>query len=172
MIRDLQVFIASYQQEGYLIFLFMDGNKDDLHVFRKQEYDGKCCTPLGFHYDKTIDGLIASMVEACDLVNIHNHKHVNTPPIQASASTQIDFILISSAAAKFIFRCGILDFNTLLWSHRRHLYINIDILRLLGYPVHGTIRAIEHELKLHDPHIIDAYQATLFQQLLKHNVGP
>jgi hypothetical protein len=40
-ISDLQIFISSYQQEGYLIFLYMDGNQDDLQVFRKQEYDGK-----------------------------------------------------------------------------------------------------------------------------------
>jgi hypothetical protein len=51
-IHDLKIFIASYHQEEYLFFLFIDGNQDDLHVFRKQEYDGKCCTPLGFHYDK------------------------------------------------------------------------------------------------------------------------
>jgi hypothetical protein len=69
-IRDLQIFIASYQQEGYLIFLFMDGNQDDLYVFCEQEYYGKCCTPLGFNYDKTIDSLIVSMVYACDLVKI------------------------------------------------------------------------------------------------------
>jgi hypothetical protein len=50
-IRDLQIFIASYQQEGDLVFLFMDGNQDNLHVFREQEYDGKLCTPLGFHSD-------------------------------------------------------------------------------------------------------------------------
>jgi hypothetical protein len=75
-IRDLQIFIASYRQEGYLIFLFMDGNQDDLHVFREQEYDGKCRTPLGLHYNKIIDGYIASMVDACDLVNIHRHTHM------------------------------------------------------------------------------------------------
>jgi hypothetical protein len=85
-ICDLQIFIVSYQQEGYPIFLFMDCKQDDLHVFREQEYDGKCCTPLGFHYDKTIDSSIASMVDACGLVNIHKHKHVNTPPTQASGS--------------------------------------------------------------------------------------
>jgi hypothetical protein len=96
-IRNLQIFIGSYQQERYLIFLFMDGKQDDLHVFREQEYDEKCCTPLGFHYDKTIDGSIASMVDAFYLVNIH--KHVNNPPTQASGSTQINFIFMSSAAA-------------------------------------------------------------------------
>jgi hypothetical protein len=138
-IRDLQIFIASYQQEGYLVFLFMDGNQDDLHFFHEQEYDEKCCTPLGFHYDKAIDGLIASIVDACDLVNIHKHKHVNTPATQTSGSKRIDFMFMSSAAAEFIFRCGILDLNTLFWSHRHPLYIDIDILRLLGYPGHGTI---------------------------------
>jgi hypothetical protein len=65
-ICDLQISIASYQQEEYLVFLFIDNNQDDLHVFSEQEYDGKCYTPLGFHYDKTIDGSIASMVDTCD----------------------------------------------------------------------------------------------------------
>jgi hypothetical protein len=138
-IQDLQIFIASYQQEGYLVFLFMDGNQEDLHVFREQKYDGKCCTPLGFHYDKTIDGSIVSMVDACDLVNIHKYKHVNTPPTQTYGSTKKDFIFMSSEAAELIFRCGILDFNNLFSSYHRSLYIDIDILRLLGYPVHGTI---------------------------------
>jgi hypothetical protein len=33
------------------------------------------------------------MVDTCDLVNIHKHKHVHTPPTQRSGSTQIDFIV-------------------------------------------------------------------------------
>jgi hypothetical protein len=171
MIRDLQIFISSYQQEAYLVFLFMDGNQDDLHVFREQEYDGKCCTPLGFHYDKTIDGSIASMVEACDVVNIQKHKDVNTLTTQTSRSTQIYFIFMFSAAAELIFCCGLLDSNTLFWSDHCPLYIDIDILGPLGYPVHGTIRAMERDLKLNDPHLIDAYQATLIQQLVNHKVG-
>jgi hypothetical protein len=79
---------------------------------------------------------------------------------------------MSSAAAEFIFQCGVLDFNTLLSSDHRPLYIDIDIPCLLGYPVHGTIRAMKRDLKLNDPCIIDAYQATLIQQLINHNVGP
>jgi hypothetical protein len=35
-ICDLQIFIASYQQEGYLVFLKIDGNQDNLYVFREQ----------------------------------------------------------------------------------------------------------------------------------------
>jgi hypothetical protein len=29
-IRDLQIFIQSYQQQGFLIFLLVDGNEDDI----------------------------------------------------------------------------------------------------------------------------------------------
>jgi hypothetical protein len=112
------------------------------------------------------------MVDSCDLVNIHKHKHIDTPPTQSSGSTQIDLIFMSAAAAEFIFQCGILDLNTLFASDHRPLYIDIDILRLLGYPVHGTIQALERDLKLNDPRIIDAYRATLIQQLIYHNVGP
>jgi hypothetical protein len=40
-IRDLQIFIASYQQDRYIVFLMMDDNQDDTHVFWEQEYNGK-----------------------------------------------------------------------------------------------------------------------------------
>jgi hypothetical protein len=120
--------IASYQQDGYLVFLLMDGNQDDTHVFREQEYIGKCCTTLGFHYDKSIDGSIASMVDACDLVNIHKLKHGNTPPTQSSMSIQIYFIFVYAAATEFIEYCGILDYDTIFPSDHISLYIDINIL--------------------------------------------
>jgi hypothetical protein len=148
----------------------MDGNQDDLHIFREQEYNGKCCTPLGFHYNTSIDGSIASMVDAWDMVNIHKHKNFGTPPTQSSGSTQIYFIFLSAAAV--FFRCGILDFNTLFSSDRRPLYIDIDIFCLLGYPVYGTIRALERDLKLNNPLLTNAYQATIIQHLLNQNAGP
>jgi hypothetical protein len=66
--RDLQLCFARYQQEGYPIIICMDGHQYDQHVFREQHYDGKCYTPLGFHYDKTIYGSIACMIDNCDLV--------------------------------------------------------------------------------------------------------
>jgi hypothetical protein len=100
---------VSYQQDGYLVFLLMHGNRDDMHVFREQEYNGKYFTLLGFHYDKSIFGSIASMVESCCLVNIHTLKHGTAPPTQSSGFTQIDFILVSTAAAEFIKYCDILD---------------------------------------------------------------
>jgi hypothetical protein len=109
----------------------------------------------GFHYDKDIDGSIASMVDAYNSVNIHKLKHINIHPTQSYGSTQIDFIFISAAATEFVFHCGILEFNTLLSSDHIPLYIDIDILRILGYPVQGTIKDLVHDLKLHDPRLID-----------------
>jgi hypothetical protein len=32
-IRDLQISIASYQQDGYLVFLFMDGKQKTIYMF-------------------------------------------------------------------------------------------------------------------------------------------
>jgi hypothetical protein len=61
MIRDLQTFIQSYQQQGFLILLLMDGNQNDLHVFQQQDIPAKVCTPLGFNYDRNIDGSIATL---------------------------------------------------------------------------------------------------------------
>jgi hypothetical protein len=126
----------------------MDGNQDDLHVFREQDYDGKCCTHLGFPYYKSIDGSTASMVDAYNLVNTHKLNHNNTPPTQRSRPTQIDFIFVSSLVAEFIYRSGISDFNTIFSSDHGPLYIDIDILQILG---------------LSDPRLIDGYQSSLIQ---------
>jgi hypothetical protein len=49
MIRDLQIFINIYQQDGYLVVLCIDGNQDNEHVFHQEKYNAKVCTPLGFH---------------------------------------------------------------------------------------------------------------------------
>jgi hypothetical protein len=112
------------------------------------------------------------MVDACNLFNIHKLNHNKIPPTQSSVSTQIDCIFVSSLTAEFVYCSGILDFNTIFSSDHRPICIDIDIPRLLGYPVQGKIKAFERDLNLNDPGLIDAYQASLIQQLLNHNVGP
>jgi hypothetical protein len=69
------------------------------------------------------------------------------------------------------FRCGILDFNSLFYSDHHPLFLNIDILRLLGYPVQGNVKFLERDLKLNDNMLVEVYQSSLFQQLLNHNAA-
>jgi hypothetical protein len=90
--RDLQIFIQGYQQQGYFIFLIMDGNQNDSHVFQPQDIHNRVHTPLGFNYDENIDGSIATLADSCNLVNIHKLKHENVPATHNS-------IYISQAAA-------------------------------------------------------------------------
>jgi hypothetical protein len=170
-IRDLQIFIQSYQQQGYFIFLLMDGKQNDSHVFQPQDIPNRVNTPLGFNYDKHIDGSIASLVEACNLVNIHKLKHGNVPATHIAGSDQIDFGYLSFVATEFVFRCGVLDFNSPFYNDHRPLFLDIDILRLLEYPIQGTVKFLERELKLDDPQLVEIYQSSLFQQLLNHNVA-
>jgi hypothetical protein len=113
----------------------MHGNQYYEHVFREQDYTINVCNPL----DTIIDGSIAMLVETCNLVNINKLKHQNILHTQISGSNQIYFIFISAAATEFIFRCGIINLNTLFSSDHFPLYMDIYILRLLGYPVQGTI---------------------------------
>jgi hypothetical protein len=149
----------------------MDGNQDDQHVFQQQDIPTKVCTPLGFNYDKNIDGSIAKLVESCNLVNIHKLQHGEVPATRNNGSFQIDFAFLSYSAIEFIPRCGVLDFNALFSSDHRTLFLGIDILRLLGYPVQGTVISFERDLKLTDPRLIEVYQASLLQQLINHNVA-
>jgi hypothetical protein len=97
-IRDLQIFIQSYQQQGFLIFLIMDGNQDDLHIFQQQDIQTKVCNPIGFKYDINIDGSIATLIEACNLFNIHKLKHDDVPATHNAGYLKIDFGFLSYAA--------------------------------------------------------------------------
>jgi hypothetical protein len=136
----------------------MDGNQNDSHVFQPQDIHNCVHTPLGFNYDKNIDGSIATLAESCNIVNIHKLKHDNVPATHNAGSEQIDFIYISQAATE-------------LYSDHRPLFLDIDILRLLGYPVQGTVEFLDRDLKLNDPRLVKVYQSYLFQQLLNHNVA-
>jgi hypothetical protein len=66
--------------------------------------------------------------------------------------------------------CGTIDFNS-LFSSDHPLLFDIDILRLLGYPVQGTDKSIERDIKLNEPHLVEVYQACLFQQHINHNAA-
>jgi hypothetical protein len=112
-ICGLEIFIQSYQQQSLLIFLLIDGNQYDLHVFQQQDVPTKVCTPLGFNYDINIDGSIATLIEACNLVSIHKLKHGDVPATHNAGSLQLDFGFLSYTATEFIYKCGILDFNAL-----------------------------------------------------------
>jgi hypothetical protein len=67
---------------------------------------------------------------------------------------------------------GILYYNTILSRNHRPLYIEIDILLILGYPIQGTVKALERNLKVHGPRLIDAYQESLIQKLINRNISP
>jgi hypothetical protein len=102
---------------------------------------------------------------------IYKLKDGNVPATHNYGSNQIDFGYLSLAATEFLFRCGVLDFNFLFYRDHRPLFLEIDILRVLGYPVQCTIKFLERELKLNDPRLVEIYQSSLYQQLLNHNVA-
>jgi hypothetical protein len=82
-------------QEGFFIFLLIDGNQDDLHVFQQQDIPIKVCTPLGFNYNTNIDGSIATLVESCNLLNIHKLKHGDVPATHNAGSFEFFFGFLS-----------------------------------------------------------------------------
>jgi hypothetical protein len=122
-IIDLQIFIQSYQQQGFLVYLLMDNNQVGLHVFQQQDILIKVCIPLGFKYDRNIYGSIATLIEACNLVNIYKLKYGDVPATHNGVSLQIDFDFLSYAATEFIYKCGILYFNSLFSSDHRALFV-------------------------------------------------
>jgi hypothetical protein len=121
----------------------MDGNPVNLHVFQQQYIPTKVCTPLGFNYDRNIDGSIATLIEACNLINIHKLKCGDVPVTYNAGSLQTYFGFLSYAATEFIYKCGILELNALFSSDHRALFIDIYIIRLISFPVQGTQNSLE-----------------------------
>jgi hypothetical protein len=139
MIRDLQIFIQRYQQQGVLIFLLMDGNQDDLHVFQQKDITTKVCNPLGFNYDKNIDGSIATLVESCNLVNIHKLKHGDVPATH-TGSFQID--LGSSSMPLPTLSTDMVSSNVMLFSQATtELYfstLTFSVSLAIQFKAHGS----------------------------------
>jgi hypothetical protein len=149
----------------------MYGNQDDQHLFQQQDIPTRVFTPLGFNYKNNIDGSIATLVESCNLVNIHKIKHGEVPATHNTVSFQIDLAFISYGNIEFISMCGVLKFNTLFSSDHPTIFLDIDILCLIGYPVHDTVMFLERYYKINNPRLIEVYQASLIQQLINHNIA-
>jgi hypothetical protein len=69
------------------MFMLVDGNQNDSHVFQPQDTNNLVHTPLGFMYDKRIDGSMVTLAESCYLVHIHKLKYDN---VQATHNTGSD----------------------------------------------------------------------------------
>jgi hypothetical protein len=66
--------------------------------------------------------------------------------------------------------CGILPFSKIFASDHRPLYVDFNVFTLFGHPDFGTEKAALRDLQLHNPRLIDAYEESLCQQLVNHNV--
>jgi hypothetical protein len=100
--------MIQHKEQGFPVNLAMDGNDSDSHSLRASTETNRITTPLGFNYDSRISESISDMLEACDLVNIHNLQHREAPPTHKQGSRQIDFMFISRRLVEHVEACGIL----------------------------------------------------------------
>jgi hypothetical protein len=105
------------------------------------------------------------MVESCDLVNIHKLKHGTDPPTKSSGSTQIDFIssrsllpnLPNTAVSSILIPCSQATIDPYISTSISYAFLDIQ-------------SKVQRDLQLNDPRLVDAYQASLIQKLVNHNV--
>jgi hypothetical protein len=132
--RDLQVFMLQHLQYGYAINVAIDGNESGAHQFRQPTYNIHLTTPLGFNYDSRISGSIVTMLEACDLVNIHTLQHGEALKTRKQGSQQIDMRFISLSLVEHVKGCGVLPFESMFSSDHRSLYVDFDVATICGHP--------------------------------------
>jgi hypothetical protein len=168
-IRYPQIIMLKYIKQVFTVNLAM-GNESDSHSFRTPAAPTNITTPLSFNYGERISGSIVDMLEACDLVNIHNLQHGEAPPTYKQVSRQIDVMFISRHLVEHVEACGILPFDTIFACDHIPLYVDFNVYTLFGHPAFGTEKAALHDLHLHNTRLIDAYEEYLWQQLVNNNV--
>jgi hypothetical protein len=140
-IHDLHIFILQHLQDASTVSLAKDGNESDAHLFCSPSYSSRLTTPLGFNFDSRISGSIATILEACELVNSNTLQHGEAPATHKQGSRQIDFMLISRSLVRNVKGCGILSFDSMLPSEHIPLYVDFDVATLFGHPSIGTEKA-------------------------------
>jgi hypothetical protein len=66
--------------------------------------------------------------------------------------------------------CDILSFDSIFASDQLPLYVDFNVIKLLGHAPFGTERAALRDLQVDNPRFINAYEEALCQQLENHNV--
>jgi hypothetical protein len=79
-------------------------------------------------------------------------------------------MFISHSLAEHVKGCGILPFDSMFTSDHIPLYVAFNVAILFGHPTIGTEKEVLRDLQLDNPCLIDAYEATMCQQLKNDNV--
>jgi hypothetical protein len=150
-----------YNNKGEEVILFLDANQDDQQTYRHQEHSGCFKTRNGFHVDGSTDGSLRTFMAKCGLTNalmdVHSDKVPNT---HVRGSKQIDFALVSDEVLPCIKAIGLLD-EPILKSGHRAIFIDLDLLLLIGAAPERLERPQFRNLKLDDPRKSDSYRKLL-----------
>jgi hypothetical protein len=116
IIHDLQIFMLQHLQDGYTVNLAIDGNISGAHLFHPPTHNSRLTTPFRFNCDSRISGSITTMLEACDLVNIHTLQQGEAPATQKQGWKQIDFMFILRSLVEHVKGCRILPIDSMFPS--------------------------------------------------------
>jgi hypothetical protein len=79
-------------------------------------------------------------------------------------------MFISRSLVEYVKGCGIPPFDLMFSIDHIPLYVNFDISALFGHTASGTQKSALRDLKLDNPHLIDAYESALCKKLYNHNI--
>jgi hypothetical protein len=100
------------------------------------------------------------------LTDVHSEQVPNT---HVRGSKQIDFVLVTDGIRPCIKAIGLLD-ESILKSDHRAIFLDLDLILLLGAPPERLERPQFQNLKLDDPRISNRYRKLLNKQFECHNI--
>lgn len=148
-IKDLITEVKRWQSEGAQVILGGDFSEN-----------------LG----ETSDGL-ANLVSTCGLTDIHAQFHgiEGEPATYVRGQKRVDYVFAMAGVLPFVRACGIEAFFTTVHSDHRGLFLDLDLLGLLGGEMAQLHPPALQGISSNSPHS-EKYINALHKYLVDHNV--
>ena len=149
-ITHLEIFISKLTKLNYHVILVIDANE----AFKSNAGD------------------IARLFKKCNLIDTISTKHgtAGEPNIYARGSDLINYFACTSEIYKFITKCGILPFCTIMTSDYRGLYLDIDIIQYLRNPFINLAKNNNRLLSSTHPKKVSEYKEVLIKYISARKV--
>ena len=116
-------------------------------------------------------GDIARLYKQCHIIDpistIHGIK--GEPNTYARGSDRIDYFLCTNNIYKFILKCGILPFFSIMISNHRGLYLDVDIIQYLRNPFIDLAQTQNRLLSSTHPKKVSQYKQALIEYISSRN---
>jgi hypothetical protein len=129
---------------------------------------------LGGDFNKNLGkmiGGIAHLVAACKLTDVHAHLYGidSKPSTYVHGQRQLDYVFVTDGVLPYVRSCGIEAFFSMIHSYHWGLFLDINLIGLLGGKMAQLLAAALRGISGNSPHQ-EKYINNVYKHLADHHV--